>query len=498
MINRLKRDKSPYLLVISLYLFLTLGRTISSYMFLDGVTMAAISRNLSMGIGSFWRLSYTNQITPFVSHPPFGLWLTSLIFKIFGDQSWIESTWGTVLGLSSIIILIKIERVISNKKEQNWWTVFLLLTSPIITWCFSNNMLENIVLVLTLLQTLFIILSYKSYNTKRSIAYSILAGVLLSLSLLTKGPPTLFIIVLPLLIYIFNPEHYPSRGLRVILLYIVGFSLTLILFNSLSHGDFRGFSMAYIRNQLVPSMGGKLEVSPNRFLVLKVIFQQLLPVLIVTGISTALKQYDRKAAGNRWLYILLIIGSSGSLPFLLFSKQMSWYIMPSIPFFILTCSILTKPLAKKIEHKIYHNRVVSTITRGLIVLLFTSTLLLSTVFRGRILVEPKIVIRDYINNTLFNKSRERIYSEYAWENFNRDIIQQNPQIPMGSTIISDKSLHDNWRMTAFLQRVYGASLVIGNSGDFYLESHINGQFQGREGYKNISNNTKLYTLFIKR
>src|SRR4051812_22549428 len=56
-------------------------------MFVDGLTYASIARNLAEGRGSFWSPSYTATIYPeFHEHPPLGLWLQSLWFRVLGDH----------------------------------------------------------------------------------------------------------------------------------------------------------------------------------------------------------------------------------------------------------------------------------------------------------------------------------------------------------------------------------------------------------------------------
>ena len=51
-------------------------------MFVDGVTYAAIARNLAEGRGTFWSPHYTATLySIFHEHPPLGLWLESLWFR---------------------------------------------------------------------------------------------------------------------------------------------------------------------------------------------------------------------------------------------------------------------------------------------------------------------------------------------------------------------------------------------------------------------------------
>ena len=74
-----------YALVAGAFAVLTIPRMAQTGMFLDGVTYAAIARNLSEEIGTFWFPSYTSILLPmFHDHPPLALACRGLLSRSSG------------------------------------------------------------------------------------------------------------------------------------------------------------------------------------------------------------------------------------------------------------------------------------------------------------------------------------------------------------------------------------------------------------------------------
>lgn len=69
----------------ALFLVIVLPRLLGYGLFLDGLIYSSIARNLSESVGSLWKPYYTDTSFPvFYEHPPFGLYVQSLFFRIFG------------------------------------------------------------------------------------------------------------------------------------------------------------------------------------------------------------------------------------------------------------------------------------------------------------------------------------------------------------------------------------------------------------------------------
>ena len=71
----------------ALFILLVLMPLMRQGMFLDGVTYAAIAKNLSLNHGSIWQPFYSETCFPvFYEHPPLAIYLESLFFRVLGQQ----------------------------------------------------------------------------------------------------------------------------------------------------------------------------------------------------------------------------------------------------------------------------------------------------------------------------------------------------------------------------------------------------------------------------
>ena len=133
-----------YIIVFSIFLIL-IGKTLfSDGMFMDGLLYASVAKNLSNGIGSFWHLHLTNTFLPqFYEHPPLAFGLQSLFFYVFGESIYIERIYSLLTFVIVGILIVSIWNIINNEKQTGWLPLLFWITIPLVSWCCSNNMLEN-------------------------------------------------------------------------------------------------------------------------------------------------------------------------------------------------------------------------------------------------------------------------------------------------------------------------------------------------------------------
>ncbi|MFW7379491.1 MAG: hypothetical protein ACOH5I_11830 [Oligoflexus sp.] len=88
------------LLTLGLISLTLLPNLLTQGMFFDGLTYAAISRNLVDGLGPIWQTHYTDSLYPrFYEHPPLAFYLQSLAFRLLGDQFYVEKLRAAGLGI---------------------------------------------------------------------------------------------------------------------------------------------------------------------------------------------------------------------------------------------------------------------------------------------------------------------------------------------------------------------------------------------------------------
>ena len=118
-------------------------------MFLDGVTYAAISKNLANGIGTLWQPQYTATFNQeFYGLPPVFFIIQSLFFKLLGNHFMVERLFSFGMLLLSGYALVLLWRTVTkpiNLHQYAWLPLILWITIPQVAWTYTNNMLETMV-----------------------------------------------------------------------------------------------------------------------------------------------------------------------------------------------------------------------------------------------------------------------------------------------------------------------------------------------------------------
>jgi 4-amino-4-deoxy-L-arabinose transferase-like glycosyltransferase len=201
------------LAVLALFFGIISPAWLTEGMFLDGVTYAAISKNLAGGLGSFWDLHYTSTLYPhFHEHPPLAFGLQALFFRVLGDGFLTERIYSVGTYLISGIIMIRIWKRVAGEEiaSLSWLPLLFWITIPLVTWSAPNNLLENTLMVFTGLSVLFIL---RSLTSNRVLNLS-LAGFMLFLGFLTKGFVALFPLSLPFWTWLLGPGGSWKRFLK--------------------------------------------------------------------------------------------------------------------------------------------------------------------------------------------------------------------------------------------------------------------------------------------
>lgn len=471
--GKLLARRSLHAVSYGMFIFLSLGRLLSSDCFLDGVVYSAIARNLALGVGTFWRPSYTVQFTPFYEHPPFALWCESLAFRLAGDKPWVESTWGILLGLLTLGVIGVIWQTVQHSQNEAmppdhsalpgaWWPLMLTVLSPLVSWCFTNNLLENTLAPLVLLAACLLLKAYWSRKAVHVVLWGGGSGLCVWLALLTKGPPALFVMVLPFFAFVCFPGVPFRRFLAVtgaMLLVILACAAVFLLADGNGMRDFLNY---YLKNQIQRSAHGLRELAPNQAFLLWVLMRELtLPAIVVLGVVLGCRHCSGKNGNFAWRWATFFGGAglSGSLPFLLFPKQMEWYLMPSIPFFALALASCSVAAAVGMEKSLGSRKEAVFLVHSLAVTFVVMGVLAATVFRGTLRVSLATSIRDQYRQVVEGRLSLDWQSEYTWQVFSEEVIDQGVLFPKGAQVsFCPDEIHDKWRLTAYLQRSYQASL----------------------------------------
>jgi len=417
--SQVRSNNTPFwLLLIGSFLILVSKSLLTEGMFLDGVTYACISRNMACGLGSFWNPSYTQTIGHvFHSHPPLAFGLEALFFKVLGDHWWVEKLYSVLAFLFIGLLIALIWKRTTNNLRWAWLPLLFWLVMPLVTWCATNNMLENTMSVFVLLSVYLMIVGYQR-NHK---IWLFLSAFTLLLAFLSKGFTGLFPLVFPILYCAFDQKHKWIQGPIDSLILLVSIAVFAGIMFLVCPGSF-GFIEDYIRLQVI---GGGLHeaTASSRFYIVFALLQQLMiPYVIAMAlvICKARSKVNSKVfefpPDKGWFYSFLILGLFGVLPIMVSVKQRDFYMLAALPFFALACGHITLSMLTlwlpKITPKV---RGWMTLGAGCVVLL---GLVLNVVHIGKygrdeaLIEEVKQRIAEYEGNNVIEITPEE-YTQWA-------------------------------------------------------------------------------------
>ncbi len=334
-----------YLFVVGAFIFLTVPRMAQRGMFLDGVTYAAIARNLAQGIGSFWSPAYTATLYPaFHEQPPLGLALEAAAFWLFGDYLFVERLCSFLVGILIGVLIVKIWLDTTGERSYGWLPLVFWLLPSTVTWVIVNNMLENTQALFTTAAVFAFVRSLQVHRL--AVAWALLSALCVVCAVLTKGPVGLFPLLAPV-IAVAVMRDYRTRAVAMGVTMIAGVAAGAALI--LVQPDARSAIRDYWDQQLGASLSGAR--GGGRWAAL--LHHLTGGVLLRMGGLVALAYLMRAIAGPkvaraphadtfwRWSWFFLLLALAGSVPVAFSAKIVGHYFVPSAPIFACGCAMLS-------------------------------------------------------------------------------------------------------------------------------------------------------------
>jgi 4-amino-4-deoxy-L-arabinose transferase-like glycosyltransferase len=343
-------------------------RSFDQVLFVDGLAYAAISRNMAMGYGSFWEpyfadsfwLSF-NELCPFFcDQPPLMFGIQSLLFRLMGDTIAVENIYNLITLIASALLISVIWKVLfrhnTEIRNQSWLPVLMWYSIKVVWWSVPNNLLDTTMAVFCMWSVYY---QLKAFTTdKRNFVYWILAGLMIGLACLTKGPVGLFPLAFPVLYAIVYGKISLSKATRGVL--IVGGSFTVFIAFILMYPPANYFLTNYFKGQVLLALLKKREKVSNHwtahFYLLNLLFKNVIPhvILLVSLVAVSIRAKIKISISQRTHKVILLIFLvvvSVVLPMLISVKQGDYYLMPALPFigiFFGACIVeLLMPLASR-------------------------------------------------------------------------------------------------------------------------------------------------------
>ena len=333
-----------YLFVISAFLIVIVPDLLSDGMFMDGTIYATVSHNLANGVGTFWEPQFSATfMTPFYEHPLLAIWLQSACFYLFGDSILVERFYAIVILVVSAFLLLRIWIEIGQSKRTGWLPLLFWFSISKVSWSFSNNMLEITMGVFVLFAVLFVLKSRKD----KYVLFTVIAGLMLTLALLTKGFVCLYVWMLPFYLWlVFRERTFFQMSFQTLLL-MIATSLPILLLYLFSDGASNHFTH-YIQKQVVGSIEN-VETVSNRFAILWEFLQHIifpLSLILISWIVAKVKRLSFSEFGTHQKYVtvFLLLVFSGILPIMISLKQSGFYLITVYPLLGIAFALMVLPI----------------------------------------------------------------------------------------------------------------------------------------------------------
>ena len=194
----LSKTKTYYLwiFVSVVFLGLLLPFLVQQGMLVDGISNAAISSNLSNGIGAPFEPHYTQTVWPhFYEHPPLVFILQSYFFDVLGDGFFAEKIYGLVTAMTTAAGIVLCWKQATSESNYGWLPVLIWIITPLVFWSFNNNLLENTVSMFTIFS---VWAGLKALN-KNQLIWLFISAIFVVLAFLSKGLVGLFPLAIPVI-----------------------------------------------------------------------------------------------------------------------------------------------------------------------------------------------------------------------------------------------------------------------------------------------------------
>jgi 4-amino-4-deoxy-L-arabinose transferase-like glycosyltransferase len=325
----------------------TVPRLAHPGMFVDGVTYAAVARNLALGRGTFWAPTYTATIYPeFHEHPPLGFWLQSLWFKVMGDHLFVERLYTLTAACATGLLIVFLWRRITRGTDAfqcEWLPVLLWIAVPLVSWSVVGNLLETTVSVFTMTAVLAVVYGSGANSVRGAAAWGAAAGLCVAAAVLTKGPVGLFPLVAPLVLSRASGDQ-TRWPVCLVSQWLAALACAAVVMSS---NVARGSLALYLDQQVLAALSGTREVSAGSLTIVKELAQGVvLPLAAVSAVILLLARgFVAPASQRRWTVAFLVLGLAGTLPILASAKQAGHYLVPAVPLYACAAAALLAPTA---------------------------------------------------------------------------------------------------------------------------------------------------------
>jgi hypothetical protein len=344
-------SSSLSLIICSAFIVLILFPLFQHGLFTDGYLYKGVAINYAKSLSGFWNMKFTNINMPqFVEQPPFFFFLNGLWFKAFGTSHIADKLFTAVLLVINGVFIYHISKLFFKTTAFYffWVLLFQLLLVQVWNWTFVNQVIESLVIPLSLAGAFLFFKWHKQSTTHFStILYALGFSIICLLLFLTKGFQSVFIAVIPA----FAMLLFKKKKSLLVFALVSYISIAAMLYHALfiSAGGKAWFD-AYLQKRLLASLNQVGATAEHHYEIIIRTLTELLGVFILIFLGIVFIQRQKKYAikrlfqKNKYALLCLITALFGSLPFAITLEQRGFYLSPSFFFFILAATLFSKRL----------------------------------------------------------------------------------------------------------------------------------------------------------
>jgi len=454
--------------------------------FFDGLLYASISRNLSMQEWHSTQLTFSDTFyNEFSEHPPFMFWIGSWWFRLMGDHAWTEKSFALVIAVGLLLGFYHFwKKQIPGRAFSygwGWWMLlWCLVSGPL--WGLGQFILENPL-------TLFTFLAVWSAMNLNHLYAGFGLGLFTWLAFITKGPPALFPIAAPWLLWICRLR---STRETVRIAAWSSFVLGILSVFGWLWLPLRSAMLQYWRAQVQAVFNG--DRPPNEYgsehmridMAFTFIQQMLIPILLLLlcylfyKFRTSLdsekisEPFDNLDLKKRTLFFAFV-AFSASAPLFISPKLLPHYLIPSYPWWTLAMTTAALPFLRQLPFHTYNERKLKHR-----IILNISAFVFVLICLVYALTKRNVPVRDF---SLQHDIKQVV-----------ELLKRKEQKGKCSGIAISSELHGQHSTWAYFQRYYQISLFTNPMPEHCLI--LKGkESQGPEGFRLISNSTSNFDIY---
>lgn len=349
----LKRIPALYLIPVILFLFLAAPEFVQRSMYNDGIWYAILGKNMANGVGNFWYPHLTTTIFPsFHEHPPLVFGMLSLFYTLLGDSILVERIYAFIIFLLTALAIVNIWKYCwkKNPELQGFWFIPLSfwLLNEIVYHFYPANVLEPTLGLFTIVAVSLLFRSSYQDRQLSVILSLLLASVCIIGATLSKGFVGLFPLATLgihwLILRQLDLWDTIVRTLIILGTLIIGY-IFILSFPTASDS-----LQQYLDSQVMASISEERTTyhhRENRLYIIGRLFQVLLPAIGLTFIlfQITVRKFKVKPTSTtiRTALFFIVVGISASFPLIVSPKQSFYYLLPSVPYFVIGLSLLVAP-----------------------------------------------------------------------------------------------------------------------------------------------------------